>query len=146
MNDRNTEQQVWQRVLNQQEEQPRSDLRQLQFAAMELAGVYRHLAGTLTGKPREKARLLYEEEMETAACLKGLSILSGRKDDLLTIWTPSKEPKQKLLEKCYHQTRRCMVDYTARSAEPEFGCVFHRLAEKAGNRCAILAQLLGSAT
>jgi len=144
MENRNTEQQVWQRVMQGQEEQVRSDLRQLQLAAMELAGIYRHLAGNLTGKPRELAKDLYEEEMETARCLKGLSILSGRKEDVLTIWTPSKEPARKLLEKCYHQTRRCRVDYTARSAEPELGCVFHVLAEKAGNRCCRIARLLGS--
>lgn len=144
MDERNMEQQVWQRVWNQQEEQPRSDLRQLQLAAMELAGIYRHLAGSLTGKQREKAKQLYEGELETAAILKGLGILSGRQEDVLTIWNPAKAPGKKLLEKCYHQTRRCLVDYTARSAEPEFGCVFHALAEQAGKRCCLIAQLLGS--
>ena len=143
MENPNTEQQVWQRVLQGQEAQPRSDLRQLQLAAMELAGIYRHLAGTLTGKQRELAKELYEAEMATARCLKGASILAGRKEDVLTIWTPAKEPARKLLEKCYHQTRRCLVDYTARSAEPELGPVFQQLAKHAGKRCAQVAQLLG---
>ena len=144
MEEQNREQQVWQRVFQRQEEQPRSDLRQLQLAAMELAGIYRHLAGDLTGRQRELVRGLYEAEMETAQCLKGLSILSGRREDVLTIWTPAKEPARKLLERCYHQTRRCMVDYTARSAEPELGPVFQHLAHRAATRCALIAQLLGN--
>ena len=143
MENRSSEQQIWERVLKGQEEQPRSDLRQLQLAAMELAGIYRHLAGTLAGRQREMAKELYEGEMETARCLKGASILAGRKEDVLTIWTPAKEPARKLLEKCYHQTRRCLVDYTARSAEPELGAIFQQLAKKAAQRCARIAQLLG---
>ena len=143
MENQNKEQQIWQRVLQGQEGQPRSDLRQLQLASMELAGIYRHLSGTLAGKQRELAKKLYEAEMETARCLKGASILAGRKEDVLTIWTPAKEPVRKLLERCYHQTRRCMVEYTARSAETELGPIFQQLARKAENRCAQIGHLLG---
>ena len=144
MEEQTQEQQIWQRVLTGREAPPRSDLRQMQLQSLELAGIYRYLAQHRTGKQQERARELYEAEMGTALCLKGLGILSGRQEDVLTPWHPIKAPGRKLLEKCYHQTRRCMVDYAARSAEPEFGCVFHTLAQQAEDRCTRITQLLGS--
>lgn len=144
MENGNGEQQVWQRVFAQREAQPEGGLRELILAAMELAGTYRYLAGQLTGKQREKAMGLYESQRETVACLKGLGILSGRGDEVLKIWNPEKEPGRKLLEKCYYRNRRCMVEYAARSAEPECGVVFQSLADRAGKQCARIVELLGS--
>ena len=141
--DPNVEQQVWQRVFAKPGEPVRGDLRGLLLAAMELAGAYRYLAGVLTGKARERVKQLYEGESANIACLKGIGILSGRGEEVLKIWNPSKEPAGKLLEKCYHRTRRCMVDYMARSAEAEFGVVFQKMGEREGRHCAFLAELLG---
>ena len=143
MEERSAQAQVWERVFARNGEQPRDDLRELLAAATELAGVYRHLAGTLTGKPRERVRQLYEEELANIACLKGLGILAGRREEVLKIWAPSREPGKKLLEKCYHRSRRCMVNYMGYSAEPEFGVVFQKLAEREGQHCALIAELLG---
>lgn len=143
MDDHNT-QQVWQRVFAHQEETAVSQLRGLLLAAGELAGNYRYLMGTLNGRSRELARALYEGQLEIVACLKGISVLSHQGEEALTLWTPEKSPAKKLLESCYHRTRRCMVDYSARSAEPEFGTVFLRLAELAGRSCILITRLLGT--
>lgn len=141
--ERSPEQQVWERVFAQKEEPARQELRQLRMAAAELASAYRYLTGIMTGKERTRAAALYQEQLETAACLKGIGILSGQGEEVLKLWKPSKEPARKMLEKCYHRSRRCMVEYMARSAEGEFGTVFRHLADREGAHCTILAGMLG---
>lgn len=136
-------QQVWQRVFAQPLQPGREDLGPMLQEAMELAGAYRYLTGSLTGRSREQAQRLYEGEMEVIACLKGIGILSGRPEEVLKLWQPTKGPGKKLLEKCYHRSRRCMTEYMARSAEGEFGVVFRALADREGEHCAIIAGLLG---
>ena len=61
---RDVEQQVWQRVLGQQEP-PRGNLRPMELEAMEAAAVYRKLAGQFSGKGESPAMEL--EAMEAAA-------------------------------------------------------------------------------
>lgn len=144
MEDRNVEKQVWQRVRSAAEEQPGNDLRQLHREAMELAAIYRGLVSHLTGKPQEQARRLYLGEKANAAALTGIAILSRQQGESLKLWQPGKEPARKVLEKCYHRSRRCMAEYMARSAENEFGTVFQKLAQREGEHCALIAQLLGN--
>jgi len=136
------EQQVWQRVFSPAE-QPGSDLRSLRMGAMELAAAYRYLQGILPGKQRETVRQLQEGELANSAALKGVMQLSGQGEEILKIWNPSREPGGKLLERCYFKTRRAMVEYMGRSAEPEFGVVFRALADREGRHCLELVQLLG---
>jgi len=142
--DPNTEQQIWQRVLARPEEDRQNDLRQLQREAMELAAVYRSLSGQLTGKAKEQANRLYLGEKANIAALGGIRILSRQKEETLKLWQPGKEPAVKVLQRCYHRARRCMAEYMARSAETEFGIVFQKLAQREGEHCALIAQMLGS--
>ena len=137
-------QQVWQRVLASREEGTKQDLRQLQREAMELASVYRAVSSRMTGKQQELAKRLYAGERANGAALAGIGVLSRQSGEQLKLWQPGKEETQKLLERCYHRTRRCMTEYLARSADGEFGVVFEKLAKQEGEHCAILAQLLGS--
>ena len=138
----NKERQIWQRVL--QQERPKETLRELIRTSGELAAVYRQLRGALTGQSRDLADQLYTEELATMAALRGLGRLMGREGEALKLWQPGKEPVAKQLEKAYHRTRRCMVDYAARTAEPEFGVVFQTLEHRAQKQCARIVQLLGS--
>ena len=140
---RDGEQQVWQRVFAGPETEAAEDLRPLLREAMEQAGAYRYLTTALIGKTRERAMLLYQGQMETIACLRGIGLLSGRGEELLKLWQPTREPVVRLLEKCYHRSRRSMTEYMARSAGSEFGVVFRRLADREAEHCAILAGLLG---
>lgn len=141
--DKTGEQQVWQRVFARQEEVMENDLRGLLMGAMEQAAAYRYLAGVLTGKKAERAKRLYESQQAAVACLKGLVMLSGRPGAMPKGAGPSKEPAGKLLEKCYHRSRRAMAEYLSRSAEPEFGQVFRALADREGVRCVLIAEVLG---
>ena len=142
--DPSVEQQVWQRVLAQPEQPQRDDLRGLQLSAAELAAAYRHLANTLTGRDREQAKRLYEGERANIACLRGMRVLSGAAGVKPKTMNASKEPAGKLLEKCYHRTRRAMAEYTARSVDGEFGEAFRKMARREGEHCAMIAELLGN--
>lgn len=142
--EKTAEQAVWQRVFARQEEAQGTQLRDLQRTAQELASGYRTLAGTLTGRGKELARELYEGESRIFASLRGLGILSGGGEEVLKTWNPARESPRKLLEKCYHRTRRCQIEYMARSAEGEWGVVFQILADRAREQCARITELLGS--
>jgi len=137
------EQQVWQRVRACSEEPQQNDLRQLQREAMELAAAYRGMVPQLSGSARELAVQLHQGEKANAAVLAGLGYLSRQGGEAVKLWQPGKEALQKTLERCYHRTRRCMTEYLARSAEGEFGVVYQKLAEREGNHCVLIAQLLG---
>ena len=137
------EQQVWQRVRASRREEPKNDLRQLQREAMELAAIYRALASRMIGEHREQMTNLYRGERANAAALAGIGYLSRQGGENLKLWQPAMEDPKKLLERCYHRTRRCMTEYLARSAEGECGVIFDRLAKREAEHCLVIAQLLG---
>lgn len=142
--DRHTEEQVWQRVRASRETAPRNDLRQLQRESMELAAAYRSLASRLTGMQKDLANRLHAGEKANAAALAGIGKLSLANAENIKLWQPEKEDPGKILERCYHRTRRCMTEYLARSAEGEWGVVFDCLARREGTHCCLIAELLGS--
>ena len=141
--DWNTEQQVWQRVRANRETPSWNDLRQLQRETMELAAVYQAAASRLSGRPQALAKQLYAGEKANAAALAGIGKLSRMEGEHIKLWQPGKEEIFKMLEKCYHRSRRCMTEYLARSADGEFGVVFEKLAKREGEHCEILAELIG---
>lgn len=141
--DRNLERQVWQRVWASREEMPKNDLRQMQREAMELAAIYCSLASRMTGKQQALLAKLCRGERENAAALAGIAVLSRQSGEALKLWQPEKEDPVRLLERCYHRTRRCLTEYMARAGDGEFGVVYERMAQRAGEHCLILARLLG---
>lgn len=137
----NTEQQVWQRVHAQPN--PPRELQGLIRESAELAAIYGRLQNTLTGCSRELARQLRQTELSTLHCLRGIGILSHRSTEAVKVWEPGRSEPGKLLEQCYHRTRRCAMEYTARSLDAEYGEVFRTLAQQSNSQCARIAQLLG---
>lgn len=142
--EQNKEQEVWQRVRAHREEVQQNDLRQLQREALDLAAAYRNLSGQLAGKSGEQLLRLQMGEKANAAALAGIRILTRMGGESLKVWQPGKEDPKKLLERCYHRTRRCRTEYLARSAEGEFGVVFEKLAKREAEHCCLLAELLGT--
>ena len=134
---------VWQRVMNSPPAVPKAGLRGLRRESAALAAAYRQLAGSLSGKAGEKAAQLYREETATSACLRGLEVLRGEDGGKLKYPQPGKEPALRLLRGCYHRTRNCMAEYTARAVDPETGAVFRALADRAQRQCGLLAELMG---
>lgn len=137
------EQQVLQRVFARREAPMNSDLRELMGAVVELLSVYRYLLKGGTASHRELLRRLYEGEQANLSALKGISLLSGGGGEVLKLWQSTKESERRLLTRCYHSTRRCAVEYMARSADPDYGVVFRILADREGQHCALLTELLG---
>ncbi len=138
------EQLVWQRVHGCREDTPNNDLRQMQREAMELAAIYRSLSMQLAGRQRELVVKLHSGEKTNAAVLAGIGVLSRQNGEQLKLWQQGKEDQKKLLERCYHRTRRCLTEYLARSAEGEFGMVFEKMAKREGEHCCLIAEVLGS--
>lgn len=135
---------VWQRVLSCREETPKHDLRQLRQESMELAAIYRNLSPRVSGTNQEQVKRLYRGERANAAALAGIGKLSRREEERLKLWQPGNEEPRRVLEKCYHRTRRCVTEYLARSADGEFGLVFGKLAKRGEDHCLWIAEILGS--
>ena len=142
-NDANRERQVWQRVQAQSPLSSNMELQKLMRESAELAAIYARLQNSLTGCSRELARQLRQTELSTLHCLRGIGILRHRGGEMVKVWDPERQDIRKLLENCYHRTRRCAAEYTARSLDTEFGEVFRTLAQQCNSQCARIAQLLG---
>lgn len=142
--DKSREGQVWQRVLNPQPAPVRDSLRGLRRESAALCGAYRQLMSALNGKAGEMAARLYREETAVSACLRGLEVVRGEDGGKLKVSQPGREPPLRLLRGCYHRTRSCMAEYTARTVDSETGAVFRALADRAQQQCALLAELMGT--
>ena len=140
--DKAMESRVWQRVLSGPGESS-EDLRPLMHAASENAMDYWHLLCRATGRQKEALQQLYDRARVNVNCLRGLQGLRFGSAGKLTPLPPSGDPMRKTLERCYHRTRRAMTEYTARSAEPEFGAVFLVMAGRERDNAALIAELLG---
>ena len=138
------ESRVWQRVLAGPGESG-EDLRPLMHAASENAMDYLHLLRRASGKQKEALQRLYDRARVNLNCLRGLQTLRFGSGGKLTPLPASGESLEKTLTKCYHRTRRAMTEYTARSAEPEFGAVFAVMANRERDNAALIAELLGMA-
>ena len=134
---------VWQRVLQSQPAVPRDGIRGLRRESAALSGAYRQLTASLTGKAGEKVGQLYRGETEISACLRGLEILRGEDGGKLKYPQPAKEPTQRLLRGCYHRTRNCIAESTARAVDPETGAGVREPADRAQKQCALIAELMG---
>ena len=132
---------IWQRVMAQPTVGAAPDGLLRESAA--LAAVYRRLSGTLAGRSKLLVQKLAETEQANTACLRGILTLSGAATEQVKHWEPGKGNTRKLLQSCYHRTRRCQAEYTACSLEPEFGEVYRNLAARAGEQCVRIAELLG---
>ena len=120
-----------------------TELRPMQQASVETAAIYQYLLNLYPGKCRDRIQQLFEGEMETVACLKGVAVLWGQSPGKMRFPPAPREPSRKLLEKAYYCTGRAAGNYGARAGEPEVGRIFQKLGEQAENRCLILAEILG---
>ena len=140
---RDVEQQVWQRVLGQQEP-PRGSLRPMELETMEAAAVYRKLTGQFSGRGREQLRHLHDMQMEILACLRGIGRLSGSGGGKAAQIAVPEEPAVKALERRYHCARRAVTEYAVRQWTGISALLFQHLADtEPGGQRVLLARLLG---
>lgn len=142
MDEKNVEDRVWQRVFSGPVESG-EDLRPLMHSAAEVAMDYYHLLRSATGINRSALQQLYDRARVNLNCLRGLQSLRFGTAAKGTPLPATGESMGKILEKCYYRTRRAMMEYTARSAEPEFGAVFAVMADRERENAALIAELLG---
>ena len=135
------EQRVWQRVMAQPQ-QGVSNLKTLAIDTQEALGEYRQLLKAKVESIREVGRQLLKAEQENLACLRGLHYLQTGEQMKLPM-TGSMPMDIKRMVRRYHSARRQLMEYTARSAEPEWGCVFQAMAKRQEGQCDRLCQLLG---
>ena len=79
------------------------------------------------------------------ACLKGIYTLQGAGRPEV----PAPQPMDKtsvtmLLRRCYGREMRCLAQYETRSADPEYGQVFARMAQQEREHCRQILEILGS--
>lgn len=135
------EQQVWSRVMGEKQTQE-STLKALAMEALEAANQYRQLQKSRVESHRELGRKLFAAEWENLACLKGLHRMQTGAVLRLPVVTVL-PPDTKQLVKRYHCACRTLAEYTARSAQPEWGSVFLAMARRQEKQCDLLCQLLG---
>lgn len=108
------------------------------------AATYLYLSRSRQGREAAALRRLFEEEQSHAACLKGIYTLSTGKKPIIHTVPPAKEPLETALRRCYGREMRSLAEYEARSADPEYGPVFARLAAQEREHCRIVLELLGN--
>lgn len=144
--DRDMQKRVWQRV--QGHEEPgmpnlkRDNLKPWIMAAQENVASYRNLQLQLIGKQWEPLRKLELETVRCIYCLRGLCALRGETVKLQSI-THGKEQPRRSLEKCYFRQRKLWEEAEKRTNDPENGILFRKVAERAGEHCVLLAELIG---
>lgn len=138
--------QVWQRVRGTAQPGCDDEAVLLALIAGELtdATTYLTLSRKVQGKDAAALRRLFEEEQAHAACLKGIyTLITGQKPAART-QLPAQEPIELTLRKCYGREMHCLAQYEARSAHPEYGSVFARLAAQEREHCMQILKLLGN--
>lgn len=119
------------------------DLHSLVVSANEIALLYRSLAASLSGKPREAALGLSAGQEATVFALRGMQKLSfGRGEAPKPGPAPQKNTRG-ILEHCYRGASNALREYTARSIGAEYGPVFRQLAAREENNCLQILTLLG---
>ena len=135
------EQRVWQRVMDRDQPE-QSGLRQLAIQTQQAASQYRKLLKSRVESHRELGKQLMSTELENLAALKGLHYMQTGKVLKLPAQTPMMWDTKQILGQ-YHIARRMLSEYTARSAEPEWGCVFLAMAKRQEQQCDRLCRLMG---
>lgn len=136
---------VWQRVQGEQSHPP-MERGLLELIAEEWtdATTYLQLSRRFQGKDSAMLRKMYDDEQAHTACLKGIyTLLTGSRPTIRAA-TPSAENPEAILRRCYGREMRCLAQYEARSADPEYGQVFARLADQEREHCRMVLELLGN--
>ena len=144
--DREMQRRVWERVQQRAPEQmlplKRENLKPLLYPAQENSAAYQSLSRRMPGKDGEKCRRLHQESQKCIACIKGMCRLRGEQVKLKPLPMPKEDPRR-LLETCYRREKQLWSEYETRSADPDHGVVFGRLAQQAREHCVTIMEILG---
>ena len=133
---------VWQRV---RPDTPDREKGLLALIAQEWtdAATYLQLSRRLQGKDSALLRKMYQQEQAHTACLKGIYTLITGTHPTIRAVPASHEDPDTVLRRCYGREMQCLAQYEARSADPEYGQVFARLADQEREHCHMLLEIIG---
>lgn len=135
---------VWQRVQGAKPAVPEADgIPALIAGELEDSATYLYLAKRMGQKESQILRRLAEEEQSHGSCLKGIYRLMTGEQSSPVIPPVRQQPAEQILRRCYGKEMRCLAQYEARSADPEYGPVFARLAAQEREHCMTVLELIG---
>ena len=140
---------VWQRVQNQtkaEEREQRDPVGSIRSMIMEermSAAVYLQLSRQVPSREASVLQRLFREEQTHAACLRGIYTLITGEKPVVGAPTTVQEQPEITLRRCYAREMRTLKEYEARSADPEYGPVFARLAEQEREHCRAVLEVIG---
>ena len=136
---------VWQRVQGSVAEDPTRGLQGMIAEEWADAAVYLSLSRRVQGNHAAILRKMGQEEQAHMACLKGIYTLQGTGRPEVPAPQPmEKAPVSVMLRRCYGREMRCLAQYESRTADPEYGQVFARMAQQEREHCRLILELLGS--
>ena len=137
---------VWQRVQAARPEpiQPEENLKELIMNEWIAAATYAHLAKQMSQSEAAVLQRLSREEHGHGACLRGIyNLKTGEKCPVPTP-KPANESHEVTLRRCYGLEMRSLKEYESKSADPEYGHVYARLADQEREHCMALLAVIGS--
>lgn len=135
---------VWERVQGRQGRDP-GELPGMIALEWSDAHSYLQLSRRFQGKESAALRRLYEQELSHAACLKGIyNLITGGHTTAPATQVTLQENTEAALRRCYAREMQSLAAYEARSADPEYGQVFARLAQQEREHCHILLTIIGN--
>lgn len=136
---------VWQRVQGAAAVNPTQGLPGMIAEEWADAALYLALSRRVQGTASAILKKMSQDEQTHMACLKGMYTLQGTgRPDIPAPPPVDKAPVGLLLRRCYGREMRCLAQYEARSADPEYGQVFARIAQQEREHCRQILELLGS--
>ena len=134
---------VWQRVRAGDRLSDR-ELQAMISQAWTRAATYLKLSRQLQGKDSAALRQLYGEQQAHAACLKGMyTLITGTQPTVKALPETGQDPAA-ILRRLYGKSMQALADYEAKTADPEYGPVFARLAEREKDHCRAVLELIGN--
>ena len=134
---------VWQRVQGNVQLSDRA-LTAMISAAWTTASTYLKLSRQFQGKESAMLRQLSEGEQAHIACLKGIyTLITGAHPAVRALPLTGQDPEA-ILRQCYGKTMQILADYENRAADPEYGPVFARLADREKDHCRALLEIIGN--
>lgn len=138
--------QVWQRVKEPAALFDPESLKGLIALQWQEAATYLYLSRRLGGREGTQLHNLFTQCQSHTACLKGIYTLATGKHYSAKSLPPQEEPVEVTLRRCYGNKMRCLAEYEARGADPEYGQVFLRLAQQEREACSQILEIIGRLT
>ena len=135
---------VWERVSGEKPPRLEQSLQALAAAELSEAAAHLMLSRQFQGKEKAILRKVYEEDQAHAACLKGIHYFTFDKPLAIRHIPPAPESPVIALRKAYARKLRTLRQYESRFDDPEYGAVYHTLAQQEQEHCRLILELVGN--